>query len=376
MIALTGSVGLTVMKGWRLNQKQKRALAWGAALIAAAGLWLFQLTGSVAQTPSLTTPQRLGARLFNDVRLSTDGSISCASCHVSGLAFTDGRVTALGIQGKAGLRNTPTLLNMAAERQFFWDGRRDSLEALITDPLTNPVEHGLADVAAVIKQVSSDPMYQKEFASAFGGAVSPDAVTAERLRQAIADFVRTLVSPPSAIDRFIIDKDTQALSNDARAGFELFKGKAQCAGCHRVEPDATTGRVLLTDHSFHPHGTHVYGREKQLALAARQLLDQGLKFDSFDPLTNADIEVMGRFIATRQIKDVGAFKTPSLRNVAHTAPYFHGGAAATLEQALDNELNIPGSEINLTPQERQQMLSFLKELSDDPVTYPGIPNGR
>ena len=106
------------------------------------------------------------------------------------------------------------------------------------------------------------------------------------------------------------------------------------------------------------------------------MLDQGVKLDAFDPLTNADIEVLGRFIATRQFKDVGAFKTPSLRNVARTAPYFHGGAAATLEQALDNELNIPGSEINLTPQERQQMLSFLKALNDDPVTYPGITGGR
>ena len=307
----------------------------------------------------------LGKQLFNDPTLSRDGQVSCASCHQAERAFTDGKPVSTGFEGKPGLRNAMSLLNVGNQPSFFWDGRRARLEDQVLDPLVNPLEHALADQRQVLAAVGANPASVKAFQLAYPGAPTT-ALTTDHLAQALAAFVRTLASPESAIDRFVLRKDNAALSADARAGFAVFTGKAQCTSCHSLQPDKTSGRILLTDQDFHAHSATFYGMHQSLDQAARLILSAGQPLADaarFDP---RGTDSLGRFMVTGKLADVGAFRTPGLRNVARTAPYFHDGRVATLELALEQELLGQGSEpIPLTPQEKRVLLAFLRALDDD-----------
>ncbi|MEO8297513.1 MAG: cytochrome c peroxidase [Burkholderiales bacterium] len=337
-------------------------------------------TSVPAQGP--VTPQaeqarhELGKRLFEETKLSTDGTVACATCHLASHAFTDGRAVAIGVRKQLGVRNAQSLLNVGHQSSFFWDGRKKTLEEQVLDPLVNPIEHGFASHADVLAILNGDAGYVAAFRRSFP-EMQRGPIEAPHLAAALASFVRSLVSPESAIDRFVIKRDAQAMNAEARAGFEVFN-KALCVGCHTVTPDRYSGRVLLTDDRFHASGATAISMRPSLEAFARSLIEQGVALASMDASTT---EVLGRFVVTGNVSDAGAFKTPSLRNVSKTGPYFHDGSAPTLESAVERELVVSTGSINLSAQERQQLLAFLRALDDDaPATttssQPGAQNTR
>jgi cytochrome c peroxidase len=312
------------------------------------------------------TPEKiaLGRALYFDKRLSKDGTVSCATCHDPGKGFSDGRKVAEGIGGKKGARNSPTVLNAVFNEFQFWDGRAPSLEEQAKGPMINPVEMGMESHDAVVKVVRSVPEYQAAFAKVFGREPSIDDVVA-----AIATFERTVVSGDSAFDRFHAG-DPSAMSAAAQRGWELWNGKARCNTCHPFG-DATPN---FSDNKFHNIGVAAKGRDfAGLARKAAGVSD--LQELAFDP----DFTELGRFVATKQPKDIGSFKSPGLRDVALTAPYMHDGSEATLLDVV--KFYDKGGEPNpyldggitplkLTEQERQDLVSFMEALTGEGAGSP------
>lgn len=253
---------------------------------------------------------RLGRDLFFDKRLSRDQSISCASCHDPKLGFGDSRKLAVGVGGKTGVRRAPRIVNRVYGTSFFWDGRATTLEDQVLKPISDPNEMDLALEEAMSRVKLDAPV----------------------LRDALASYVRTILSGDAPYDRYL-QGDRAALTDQQRAGLKLFTGKAGCASCH-VGPN-------LTDERFHNTGI-------------------GWPTDE------------GRFAVTRKLEDRGAFKTPSLREVALTPPFMHDGSLATLEDVIDfydkggkrNEnLDTDIRELRVTPEERTALVAFLESLS-------------
>lgn len=343
----------------------------------------------IAATGSVAIISTLGERLFFDPRLSANGQVSCASCHQPTKQFSDGLPVAAGVMHRKGTRNTPSLLDAAEQRSLFWDGRRESLEAQALDPMLNPSEHGLADEAELLKHLRRDAKYAQEFQVAFGPeqeaaasaktngrttTIRPtSAITAERVAQALAAYQRTLVSGPTEFDRSQAGNPA-AMEPAARRGWNLFSTTAQCARCHSVATEGQQRRPLFTDHDFHSLAVGLSQIERKLpALTARlaQLHQDGRAFDR-EVLSDPDMAELGRFAVTLNPADIGKFKTPGLRNVALTAPYMHNGSVQTLEEAVDLELYYRGAQdgrpLILTPQERADLVAFLRALSSEPQT--------
>ncbi len=291
----------------------------------------------------------LGRRLYYEKALSVDNTVSCASCHHPDFGFSDGKSVSTGVQGKTGTRNSPTVFNSAYFREQFWDGRAPTLEKQAEGPVANPVEmaHSLDGAA---KKLQSDPGYVMEFERAFGFG----PITYEKIAKAIAAFERTVISANSPFDRYYFGGQKNALSASAQRGFEIFRDpkRGNCAVCHTIgEKDA-----LFTDNKYHNIGVGV--RDEQFT----------------------DI---GRFEVTKNPADRGAFKTPSLRNVALTAPYLHDGSLKTLKDVID--LYIGGGNSNphldkeihaldfLTGQERKDLLAFLESLTGEMPKNVGEP---
>lgn len=227
----------------------------------------------------------LGRLLFFDGRLSGPGQMSCGSCHVADLGWADGRARSLGHGAHQLQRNTPSMLNAAHLDELFWDGRVTSLEDLVSAVLHNPEEmsSSAGEVAARVEAIEG---YGPLFEAAFGD----EGVTFERITQAIATHVRTVVSEPSsAFDRFLGGKK-DALSDEAVRGLHLFRTDARCMNCHNGP--------LMTDGRFHNNGLAYYGRK---------------------------FEDLGRYRVTKDPEDVGRFRTQGLRNIGRTAPYMHVG---------------------------------------------------
>lgn len=246
--------------------------------------------------PELTAAPmaRLGRRLYHDVRLSGDDTVSCASCHDLAKGGDDGLKSSIGIKGSVGPINAPTVLNASYNFRQFWDGRAADLVEQAQGPVTNPLEMGAA-WPAVIAKLGADATYREAFRRAFGD----EAVTQARIATAIARFEETLVTP-APFDRFLLG-DAAAIDEDAKRGYELFKNYG-CVACHQ--------------------GVNVGGNlyQKFGALQA-----------AFEIATEAD---RGRQNVTQHAADAGVFKVPSLRNVALTAPYFHLGTVTRLEEAI------------------------------------------
>jgi cytochrome c peroxidase len=312
---------------------------------------------------SQSSPERvsLGRRLFFDTRLSADGTISCAHCHQPQRAFTDGLPVARGIKDQLGTRNTPSLWNVAFATSEFWDGRRLTLEQQAADPFTNSREHGLRNRDALLGLIRNDPQYRQAFERAFSLTVSK--ISVETVASALAAFERTLLSGDSPFDRYLYGNDPSAMSRSAIRGLELFRGRAQCATCHTIGEKF----ALLTDNTFHNEGVGLTNLLPRLSEIATRVYNT--PSDRLDQLIADDrtVAALGRFVVTKQPKDVGEFKTPSLRNVALTAPYMHDGSIATLAEAVDFEVYYRGTQMNapliLTPQERRDLLEFLKSLT-------------
>lgn len=300
----------------------------------------------------------VGAKLFSDSRLSADGSISCASCHDPSRAFTDGKAVAIGLGGQAGVRNTPALTTAALHRAFSWDGRRTSLEQQVLAPLLNPREHGLSSPEVLVERVQSAADYPAKFR---------EGLSADRIASALAAYVSSLSGAKSRFDRYWFGGQRSALSESERRGFEFFRGPGGCASCHIVTRQAAP----FTDDDFHPVGLE-QGRMAQ-ALAQTTLRSVSAGSDELERLITSDpaIAALGRFNVTRKPADIGKYRTPSLRNVAVTAPYMHDGSQKTLEEAVDYEIYYHSAEqktpIILTPRERADVVAFLRTLTSDNI---------
>jgi cytochrome c peroxidase len=272
----------------------------------------------------------LGRKLFFDPILSRDRTISCATCHDPELGFTDNKLVAVGVAGKKGTRRSPRLINRGYGKLFFWDGRAASLEDQVLQPIQNPIEMALTLEEAETR-LSADAGYVAGFQNAFGRP--PDTAA---LQQALASYVRTIVSGNSPYDRYVAG-ETAALSPEQRRGLDVFRGKGNCAVCH-LGPN-------LTDEEFHNTGVG---------------WKDGARKDQ------------GRAKVTADAADSGAFKTPTLREIASTGPYMHDGSLATLADVIefydkggepDAHLSREMQRLNLTETEKAGLLEFLRALS-------------
>ena len=278
------------------------------------------------------SPERvaLGRTLFFDPILSRDRRLACAGCHDPERAFTDGRALSVGVFGRVGTRSVPTLVNRAYGRSFFWDGRTSSLEDQVLQPIQDPKEMDMA-LSDVVVRLRRDRAYSARFQARFGRI--PTHVD---LAKALASYVRTILSGDAPIDRYV-NGDLDALSAQARDGLRIFRRRGNCTACH-VGP-------TFTDERFHNTG---------VAWQDGELLDPG------------------RYTVTSKEEDRGAFKTPTLREVALTAPYMHDGSIATLEDVvefytdggrqnpfLDRELR----PLRLTEDEKTALVAFLRSLA-------------
>lgn len=323
--------------------------------------------GLPAPTYSVADPARtaLGRKVFFDRGLSRNAAMSCATCHQPQRAFTDGRSQAEGVDGQLGARNTPSLFNVGYLGTLFWDGRRTTLEELVLDPFLNPLEHGLANVQDLLGRLRANRSYVQQFSHAFPGAKEP--ISKENVSLVLAAYVRSLSSANSPFDHYLYAEQKDALSPAAIRGLELFRGRAGCAECHLIGEQS----ALLTDEKFHSLGVGLEPLRPKLGALTRRAASLS------DPIDHAVIQdpelaELGRFLVTQNPQDIGKFRTPSLRNVALTAPYMHNGRIATLEDAIEQEVyyrNLTSDRpLVLTPAEKNELVEFLRSLTDFSAT--------
>ncbi len=286
----------------------------------------------------------LGKKLFFDTNLSSDRSMSCATCHDEQTGWSNGQAFAVGIDGTVGTRNTPTLFNVAYNRFQFWDGRAATLEKQALGPILNPAEMMLTSHEEIVARVSEKPEYHELFSKAFDDGITPTNVA-----KAIASFERTILAGDAPYDRFQ-NGDLDSLSPSAQRGMKLFfGGRARCGACHPAP--------FFTDSLFYNLGV-------------------GMDKDNPD---------LGRRNVTNMESSTGKFKTPTLRNIAMTAPYMHDGSMKTLDEVM--EFYIKGGhknpyldgdvvKIRMNAEEKQELITFMVEglTSSDPLDRPTAMN--
>jgi cytochrome c peroxidase len=291
---------------------------------------------------NVSTPARveLGKALFFDPRISGNGASSCATCHNPSLGWSDGQKTAIGMNGLVLPRATPTIVNTAFNTQFMWDGRKKSLEDQALGPMKTPEEMN-TDFEVVIRRLSTMPAYKAMFDKAYPG----EPIGEETMAKAIAAFERTVVSRHSPFERWLAG-DTRAMTPQQYRGYKVFtdSGKGNCATCHK-SPN-------FTDNGFHNIG-----------------------ITTTDP---------GRFNMRKVAAMQGAFKTPTLRDIELTAPYFHNGSASTLREVVDyyvrggddrSNLSTDLKPISLSELEKEDLVAFLRALTgkQTAVVNPVLP---
>ncbi len=296
-----------------------------------------------ADNPLTLEKVELGKQLYFDPRLSCDETVSCASCHDPKKGWSNGTPFATGVRSQVGGRSSPTIINAAYSELQFWDGRALRLEGQALGPIQNPIEmdHKLEDCVSKLNKI---PGYKEQFQKVFGTDVTP-----ENIAKAIASFERTVLSGNAPYDHYKAGKK-DALSPAAERGMKLFFGKAHCSACH-------TG-PNFSDDSFHNIGV-------------------GMKAEKPD---------LGRFEVTKVLGDKGAFKTPTLREVARHAPYMHDGSMKTLEEVIEHydRGGIPNAQLDeevfplkLTAVEKSDLVTFMKEGLASPdypdITPPKLP---
>ena len=323
------------------------------------------------------TPEKiaLGSRLFNDVRFSATGDVSCATCHAADKVFTDSPLSVSeGINKLTGTRNAPTVVNAAFNKTQFWDGRSPSLEDQALHPFLNPVEMALPSHEPILATIRGDVAYVKAFRDVFD--VRPRNITMKEVTMAIAAFERNQISGDSPFDRWYFGGEQNAISEQAKRGFAAFLGNGRCISCHTVEQD----HALFTDHLFHNIGVginDIQDKVPDLARAFQVAKNQGVDVD-VAVLGDADTSHLGRFAVDDQFSSMGAFKTSTLRNIAVTAPYMHDGSLATLREVVDHYNNggvtNPDDPVNpflsggirplkLTEQEIDDLVLFMEALT-------------
>lgn len=266
----------------------------------------------------------LGFRLYHDPRLSGDSTLSCAHCHSLNTGGVDGRKTSIGVGGAVGPINAPTVFNSVFNSEQFWDGRAPTLQVQAGGPPLNPIEMASKSWEEIIGKLDKDPVLTRDFVAAY-----PQGLSGETITDAIAEFEKTLITPDSPFDNWLRGDD-KAMTMQQKHGYQLFKDN-KCATCH--------GGTILGGRSFEP---------------------LGLKRDfNFGEITAADI---GRMNVTSEARDRLRQKVPGLRNVALTAPYFHRGDVATLDEAVKLMLRYQvGTE--LPQQDVDDIVAFLESLT-------------
>jgi len=272
----------------------------------------------------------LGQKLFFERRLSVDGTVSCSTCHDPQLAFTDRKPLSVGVKGRLGQRNAPTILNALYNKTQFWDGRVNTLEEQAANPIVNAFEMGHPTLDTAVAQIASVEEYQQAFQRVFGRPPNgPD------LLRAIASYERTQLSFDSPFDRFIAG-DNNAIDASVKRGWELFNTQARCNKCHALT-DTQRDVTVFTDNDFHNIGIGII-RHNVVALArqAEQLIKSGDTAAIDRAAIQTDMSALGRFLITKKDKDIASFKTPDIRNVLVTGPYFHDGSQETLWDVIDH----------------------------------------
>jgi cytochrome c peroxidase len=323
-----------------------------ASLLACSLVWLWRSEAARGQTalkskpyelkiprglPSVSIPGdnpltearvELGKQLFFDKRLSADNSVACASCHDPAKGWSNGKAVTLGVGGQVGSRSAPSIVNVTYHTFLFWDGRAGSLEEQALAPIQDPTEMAMPSIAELETRLNRIGGYREQFQAAFG----TDA-TAENVGKALAAFQRTILSGNAPIDRYKAG-EADALSESALRGMKLFSHKAHCSACH--------SGANLTDGAFHNIGI-------------------GIKNPSGD---------VGREKISGLLGDRGCWKTPSLREIARTAPYMHDGSLKTLEEVIEHydrggvanpQLDEEILPLRLTAQEKRDLVVFLRE---------------
>jgi len=327
-----------------------------------------------ADNPQTPAKIALGDKLFHDARFSIDGTVSCATCHSEKHAFTDGKQFSTGHHGLTGTRNAPTVVNAAFYTSQFWDGREPDLEGQSKQPPVNPVEGGLANHEPILQIVRTDPDYKKAFTEVFG--VADAKLTMDHVAKAIASFERSIVSGNSPFDRYYIQGDKRALNAAQVRGFQLFIDQGRCVSCHTIEND----QALFTDSKFHNIGIGINAIQDDVPRLAGAFLEAKAKGGDVDQivLTDKKSSELGRFVVTDKMTAIGAFKTPTLRNIDLTAPYMHDGSLKTLKEVVihynnggvtpaDAKVNdfLSGGirPLNLTEAQINDLVEFLKALT-------------
>jgi cytochrome c peroxidase len=287
-----------------------------------------------ADNPLTNEKIELGRLLFFDKRLSQDNTIACANCHLAKSAFTDGKPVSTGIRGQKGGRSAPVSFNRVFSSAQFWDGRAATLEDQSIGPFTNPIEHGFANYDVMRAKMMKIAGYRTLFKQTFG----EDNITIDNVGRAIASFQRTVLSGNSPADRFDMGQEAGAISAEAQHGLLLFREKARCTKCH--------SGFNFTDEKFH---------------------NLGIGWDD----NKVDL---GRYMVTKNPEDIGAFKTPTLREIARSGPYTHDGRFKTLEEVVNfynkggvknphqDPLIIP---LELTDEEKRDLVQFLHTLNGE-----------
>jgi cytochrome c peroxidase len=334
LVVLAAVLGMAAMK--KLDRNNGFALQIPLGLDA-------QLQYIPEDNPLTAEKVELGRMLYFDKRLSADNSVACASCHNPQFGFTDGMAVSTGINGQKGGRSAPTVINRLFSDAQFWDGRAASLEAQALGPIQNPIEMGNT-LEAVVKKLNAIKGYRAAFQKAFG-----TEVTAEGIGKAIASFERTVLSGNSAYDRFKAGEDN-ALSESAQRGLALFESeRVKCTACH-------------VGHNF----------------TDENYRNLGVGMDKAQP-------DLGRYEISKNEEDRGAFKTPTLRHIARTAPYMHDGSLKTLREVIDYydkggapnaHLSKDMKPLNLTEQEKEDLVAFLESLTGEmpAVVEPKLPD--
>ena len=313
----------------------------------------------------------LGRKLFFDRRLSINDTLSCAVCHIPEQGFTNNELrTPVGVEGRAVLRNSPTLYNVAYQEHLFLDGREISLENQVWQPMTAHNEMAAPSIGYVIRKIRRMRDYDGLFERAFDGR-GPDILT---IGQALASYQRTLLAADSPFDRWYFGGESDAVDVSVKRGFALFSGKAQCVICHRVGDD----HALFIDHEFHNTGlgyaASVSGRGPE---TTRVQLAPGV----FTEIPRAAVDAvtqqrlpndLGLYRITESPDDRWKFRTQTLRNIALTAPYMHDGQFDTVREVIDfydrggvpNELLSPLIRpLGLTEPEKLDLEAFLQSLT-------------
>jgi cytochrome c peroxidase len=291
-----------------------------------------EMTRAAIPPDNPQTPEKisLGQKLFFERRLSVDGTVSCSTCHEPQLAFTDRKPLSVGIKDRVGQRNAPTILNAIYNKTQFWDGRVNTLEEQAANPIVNAFEMGHPNLDAAVAQIASVAEYQQAFQRVFGRPPNgPD------LLRAIASYERTQLSFDSPFDHFIAG-DNNAIDASAKRGWELFNTQARCNKCHALT-DTQRDVTVFTDNDFHNIGIgNIRHNVVALARQAEQLIKSGDTSAIDRAAIQTDMSALGRFLITKKEKDIASFKTPDIRNVLVTGPYFHDGSQETLWDVIDH----------------------------------------